>query len=66
MPQLPQPGQPPQDNSDDMAAEWYEADNPPDASEREKWERRYQRAWSGFLAGQEERVIKGAKRAKRG
>lgn len=47
-----------------MVAEWFAA--MPDERERMQWEKRYQRLWQGYLAGEQKRVVNGARGLQRG
>lgn len=49
-----------------MAAEYFEALKAPDDTERRAWEKRWERLQRKFFAGQQKRVIAGAKREKHG
>ena len=58
--------EPDDEEKQQMAAEYFAAQAAPDKSERLAWERRWERLQRTFFAGQQKRVISGAKRAKNG
>ena len=58
------PGEEDEEDTERMAAEYYAA--VPDETERNAWERRYQRLWQSYLTDQQKRVVNASRSLRNG